>query len=244
MSEQSGSWQPDPFGRHQHRWWDGTSWTDQVSDDGVTSVDPPGDAAPGAGTPPAEAPPTGTPGPGAAATPASGGSSNVVGFAIGAVVLLVLLAGAAYLLLGGDDDGPSAAELADVFEEDGMDRESAECMGRELEGVFSADRIRELERDSDATPTMEESTAILSATGECMDGFDFDSDDIASEEGDTYGDNPVLDALWDACEGGDGEACDDLYFQSPGGSAYEEFGDTCGGRFEGGEVLCSMEDLD
>lgn len=57
----------------------------------------------------------------------------------------------------------------------------------------------------------------------------------------TYGDDPQLDALWDACEAGDGQACDDLYFQSPIGSEYERFGDTCGGRFEAGTVLCANE---
>ncbi|HYF46665.1 MAG TPA: DUF2510 domain-containing protein [Acidimicrobiales bacterium] len=36
----SGGWHPDPTGRHQHRWWDGTQWTDQVSDGGSTSTDP------------------------------------------------------------------------------------------------------------------------------------------------------------------------------------------------------------
>ena len=45
-----------------------------------------------------------------------------------------------------------------------------------------------------------------------------------------------LDALWDACEEGDGQACDDLYFQSPFDSEYEEFGKTCGGRLEGVEA--------
>jgi hypothetical protein len=33
-------WAPDPSGRHQHRWWDGARWTDQVSDGGQQSVDP------------------------------------------------------------------------------------------------------------------------------------------------------------------------------------------------------------
>lgn len=52
-------------------------------------------------------------------------------------------------------------------------------------------------------------------------------------EGDTYGDNPDLDELWDACEGGDGVACDDLWAQSELGSGYETFGFTCGERLGG-----------
>jgi hypothetical protein len=33
-------WQPDPTGRHQHRYWDGNTWTDQVADAGEESRDP------------------------------------------------------------------------------------------------------------------------------------------------------------------------------------------------------------
>jgi hypothetical protein len=50
------SWAPDPTGRHQQRYWDGSSWTDHVSDDGVAGTDPVGaPPAPGAfpGQPPA-----------------------------------------------------------------------------------------------------------------------------------------------------------------------------------------------
>jgi hypothetical protein len=61
------------------------------------------------------------------------------------------------------------------------------------------------------------------------------------QEGQTYGDNPELDALWDACAGGDMDACDELYFTSEGGSEYEEFGDTCGGLTDGGS-LCAQDD--
>lgn len=49
-----------------------------------------------------------------------------------------------------------------------------------------------------------------------------------------------LEVLYDRCAEGDGQACDDLYFESPAGSEYEEFGDTCGGRTEGGS-LCVNE---
>jgi hypothetical protein len=33
------SWRPDPTGRHDYRWWDGEEWTDDVSDDGLPSID-------------------------------------------------------------------------------------------------------------------------------------------------------------------------------------------------------------
>lgn len=34
------SWQPDPTGRHDYRYWDGAQWTDHVSDNGVVASDP------------------------------------------------------------------------------------------------------------------------------------------------------------------------------------------------------------
>ena len=34
-----GAWHPDPLGRHQLRYFDGSSWTPNVSDHGVTSQD-------------------------------------------------------------------------------------------------------------------------------------------------------------------------------------------------------------
>ena len=33
-------WAPDPYGRHELRWWDGRAWTEHVSDAGVQGVDP------------------------------------------------------------------------------------------------------------------------------------------------------------------------------------------------------------
>ena len=58
------SWEPDPTGRHQYRWFDGEQWTDQVADDGVQSVDPitsteanlPRDAPPSPPPPPGSVP--------------------------------------------------------------------------------------------------------------------------------------------------------------------------------------------
>jgi hypothetical protein len=37
MSE--AGWKPDPNGRHEWRYWDGATWTDQVSDAGQTATD-------------------------------------------------------------------------------------------------------------------------------------------------------------------------------------------------------------
>jgi hypothetical protein len=34
------AWHPDPLGRHEHRYWDGTRWTEHVADGGVSGHDP------------------------------------------------------------------------------------------------------------------------------------------------------------------------------------------------------------
>jgi hypothetical protein len=36
----SAGWYPDPHGHHEHRYWDGTTWTENVADGGVTATDP------------------------------------------------------------------------------------------------------------------------------------------------------------------------------------------------------------
>jgi hypothetical protein len=56
------------------------------------------------------------------------------------------------------------------------------------------------------------------------------SDGLADSSAQTYGDDPDLDRLWDACQAGDMTSCDSLYLSAPFGTPYEEFGGTCGHR--------------
>jgi hypothetical protein len=70
-------WHPDPAGRHEHRYWDGTRWSDHVSDRGLTSVDPvagPGPAVVAAAQAQPVTPtvPTGAPPPSVPATSSGG----------------------------------------------------------------------------------------------------------------------------------------------------------------------------
>ena len=46
MSGHPAGWYPDPTQRHEHRYYDGTEWTDHVSDQGVASTDPLGAMTP------------------------------------------------------------------------------------------------------------------------------------------------------------------------------------------------------
>lgn len=36
------TWAPDPHGRHELRYWDGTAWSHHVSNQGIVATDPPG----------------------------------------------------------------------------------------------------------------------------------------------------------------------------------------------------------
>jgi uncharacterized protein YxjI len=40
MSSTPANWYPDPTRRYEHRYWDGTAWTDHVSTNGITASDP------------------------------------------------------------------------------------------------------------------------------------------------------------------------------------------------------------
>lgn len=44
QSTAAPGWYADPAGRHQHRYWDGARWTDDVADAGTASIDPIGSA--------------------------------------------------------------------------------------------------------------------------------------------------------------------------------------------------------
>ncbi|MEV7971687.1 DUF4190 domain-containing protein [Cellulomonas sp. NPDC089187] len=72
------------------------------------------------------------------------------------------------------------------------------------------------------------------AAGSCylLDEDSTTEDDATSSDAQRYGDDPELDALWDACAAGDGAACDSLYIDSPVESEYEEFRATCGNRLD------------
>ncbi len=50
------------------------------------------------------------------------------------------------------------------------------------------------------------------------------------------GDDAALNQLAQSCFDGDMGACDDLFLDSPVASAYEDYGNTCGGRIDEAEV--------
>lgn len=52
-----------------------------------------------------------------------------------------------------------------------------------------------------------------------------ESEGVQTEDSEpmNYGDDRRFDKLWDECDSGDADACDDLYWESPVGSEYESF---------------------
>jgi len=80
-----------------------------------------------------------------------------------------------------------------------------------------------------------------SAAAECLG----EPDDPPSpgEPIDDYGDDPTLDLLWDSCEGGNNQGCDELYLSAPLDTAYLEFARTCAGRLPDSVGLRCFLDL-
>lgn len=285
MTDSTPGWQPDPSGKHDHRYWDGSQWTDNVSDGGVASTDPydagaaagapdapggpaddatvvdtpavaasdqpapdataawptAGAAAGGAAAPPPYVPPSPVSGDGG-----GGDEGSKRGLLIGGGILAVVaLAVGAFLLLGGDDDSSDVrAQLASriLEESDGeLTRSQADCVAGVFVDEIGENELRNVDFDADEPPPeLAEAFATVGfqAFSECDidgvggdDGGTDDSDDGGSSDGSTdgYGSDPDLDDLWDDCEDGDFEACDELWATSPFGSEYEEFGSTCGG---------------
>lgn len=72
------AWHPDPTGRHDHRWWDGSQWTEHVADAGVASVDPLDGPAPSGDTDAAAGPGT-TGGAVAGSQPTAGSDAPATG---------------------------------------------------------------------------------------------------------------------------------------------------------------------
>lgn len=132
MTEHGPGWHADPGGRHEHRYWDGARWTDDVADAGVTSRDPLSAAATGAGgatdpTVVSSSDPTATLPTAGTGTPPATGSGDPVGDRPGAnrglvlglaALVAVALVVAGVLLLGGDDDDGDGVLAGDRSELD------------------------------------------------------------------------------------------------------------------------------
>ena len=121
MTQEPSGWYADPTHRHTYRFWDGSRWSNQVTDGGPAGLDPIDLEESIATTPPA--PGTQAPGmhptedrpqpPDVAVTQRSGGSSlaGILGVLVGAIIVIVILV--IVFNDAGDDpsvstDGPTA----------------------------------------------------------------------------------------------------------------------------------------
>ncbi|MGI9602010.1 MAG: DUF2510 domain-containing protein [Acidimicrobiales bacterium] len=135
-------WHNDPMGRHESRYWNGTEWTEHVSNAGVQGVDPiepavPAQTAehPATPTQPAPTDPTqpivpvagadagqpvaGEPLPQYANTGAQkSGGFPVVPVVIGLVVAAVVIGGLIFAIGGGDDGGDDFGESVATLEDE------------------------------------------------------------------------------------------------------------------------------
>lgn len=157
------------------------------------------------------------------------------------------LLGIAALVLGSCASSPSAEpaaaeDLIAAHTAEGMDADVASCAVSILVDDVDPDSLwPEASRSPVEELLFEETVAACSDVNELLAADDVEPDGLAfSIEPQIYGDDPVLDQLWDSCELGVGEACDALWREAPVGSVYEKFGVTCGERFE---VLNCSEEL-
>jgi hypothetical protein len=109
MASYPAGWYTDPVRRFQYRFWNGTQWTNQVSNSGTSGTDPDALDPEMVATPPApgsQAP--GPPQPAAAAMPAvqvSQKSGSGLGVIVGVLVgiLLVVIIAVVLIMNSGDD---------------------------------------------------------------------------------------------------------------------------------------------
>lgn len=179
MGDGTAGWQADPTGRFEHRYWDGSAWTDHVSNAGVMSTDAfDAPADPGGGpsmdptaeqpassdpttewptAPAAPLPPTyvAPPAPGGAGAPPAGERANrrvLIGVGILAVVAIVVAA----LLLGGGSDGNGddiRARLASQLKGgSGLSQAQAECVADFVVDDLGADRFKGVDFTADEPP--------------------------------------------------------------------------------------------
>lgn len=95
--------------------------------------------------------------------------------------------------------------------------------------------------DGDDTSTTTEADDEETTTTEAGDrgGDDGEAGEAGDPDEPPSLDDPELDALAEECFEGSGQACDDLFFQTDVGSPEEEYGNTCGGRFDESPGLCA-----
>ncbi len=223
----SAGWHSDPSGQHELRYSDGTRWTEHVADGGATSVDayvapPPPVVTPPLPPPPAAAPPVEQP----TATwpaPTKPEPIDVAWSAIDEPIAPDPPApfppptGQSPMYQAPPAHGAPPGGIADAPTSGGGTRWGlialivfliVAVIGAGVAAVLVV-RNGDDSGPSGSVPTAEPASGISG-----------------------FGDDAEMDALALECEAGDWQACDDLYYDSQPASGYEDYGRTCGGRFD------------
>lgn len=151
---------------------------------------------------------------------------------------------------GDDEDIPPGQDPRNILGGEGQQEDDAAvaCFEGDMEACDELFSITDLESDLEAYAQtcggrIEEQDGAPGCADRFGGGAPADAGD-AQAPGDLT-DDPELDdstpeeianfeALADECFEGDLAACDDLFFQTPIGSDFEEYGTTCGGRLDEG----------
>ena len=160
-------------------------------------------------------------------------SQGITLLAVGTVSILVGI-GLTIASAGNDDGGsggsdPGVSEPFSYGDDADLDALYDSCEGADgdaCDALFSEG------------PSGSEYEDFGSTCGDRTDGSQDSCADVLSSPF-SYGDDADLDALWDACEGGDGASCDQLFEDSASGSEYEQFGLTCGNQTDGEQDSCA-----
>ncbi len=122
---------------------------------------------------------------------------------------------------------PSYDQIVAAWADTGLSNDAAGCVVELIPDSLSA--TEQLEAASmpaefeDLVAACEEATAPAEVTTTTR---------RSSNDPFTYGDDAMLDRLWDQCGEGSGAACDELFNEAPAESEYERFGLSCGDRPE------------
>ncbi len=129
--------------------------------------------------------------------------------------------------------------------------QEGELLGAAVECVADLSEI-EAFVDSFIEGAAESGTVLSREEARCairaLDATDVDTEILEclgdrAGEADDYGDDTVLDLLWDQCENGNPQACDELLRVAPIGSRYESYARTCGDLLPESTSLTCFEEF-
>lgn len=156
--------------------------------------------------------------------------------------LFIVVAGALTAAACASDSFDRDAAIQQVVDEGGgaVRADQAACYVDRVRDELGTASLR-----PDASSTPEQTARLTSISVDCIGATALGNDEAATVTTSAgglagpkrRGDDAALDALWDECAAGFGQACDDLFDRAQLDSDYEAFGVTCG--FRTSEARCA-----